>query len=240
MCLRGNVGKSEFNRGPKVELALHWLLLLILLGTQLLGVVSSIGTTLPLRLTNRESVEVSVFRLYPTPLHFRLEFNKQNGVLRPELGGKHSAPSGGIVRFANPGETIKILAVSGEARQLHEMFPGGYLAFEKDDDTAIRIFEPFVEDDDPGAYQWPPANHLRPVLPAGFSTLKFSVVQAGDSTANEQVNIYIDPPLGAKTIHTSDYMWLAWATLVWPWNLLGLVVYGWYLVKKGRRLAADN
>lgn len=221
----------------KIGLALHWLILLTLLAIQLLGIASSIGTTIPLRLTNGASVEVSVFRLYPAPLHFHLEFNKPKGTLRPELGGKHTDPNGGSIRFDNPGETIKILAASEQGRQLHEMLPGGSLVSEKWDSTAIRIFEPFVEDGDPAAYPWPPANHLRPVLPAGFSTLKFSVVQAGSITENEQVKIYIDPPLGVKTVHTSDYMWLGWATLLLPWNLFALVIYGWYLVKKARRLA---
>lgn len=220
----------------KIGLALHWLILLTLLAIQLLGVASSIGTTIPLHLTNGASVEASVFRLYPAPLHFQLEFNKPKGTLRPELGGKHTDPNGGSIRFDNPGETIKILAASEQSRQLHEMLPGGSLTRENRDSTAIRSFEPFVEDGDPAAYPWPPANHLRPVLPAGFSTVKFSVVQAGSITENEQVKIHIDPPLGTKTVHTSDYMWLSWATLFLPWNLFALVMYGWYLVRKARRL----
>ncbi|MCG2578117.1 hypothetical protein LZ012_14070 [Dechloromonas sp. XY25] len=222
-------------------MALHLLVLIALLATQLLGIASSIGTIIPLRLTKGESVEVSVFRLSPTPLHFRLDFNKQKGTIRPELGGiKHTDPNGGKIRFDSPGEAIKILAASELGRQVYEMFPGGYLAFEKDDSTAKRIFEPFVEDDDPAAYPWPPANHLRPTLPAGFSTLKFSVVQAGTITANEQVKIYIAPPLDVKTVQTSDYLWLGWATILLPWNLFALAMYGWYLLKKARRLASNK
>jgi hypothetical protein len=174
-------------------------------------------------------------------LHFELEFNKQKGTIRPELGGvKRSNPNSGEIRFDNPGETIKILAASELGRQVHEMYPGGYLANESGDSSAKRIFYPFVEDDDPAAYPWPPANHLRPLLPAGFSTLQFSVVQAGAFTTNEQVKIYLAPPLESKTIHTMDYMWLAWATLLWPLNLFGLAVYGWYLLKKAKRLASDK
>lgn len=225
----------------KIGLALHWLVLISLLAIQLLGIASSIGTTIPLRLTKGESVEVLVFRLFPAPLHFRLEFNKQKGTIRPELGGmKHTDPNSGNIQFDNPGETIKILAASELGRQVHEMFPGGYLLNEKDDSTAKRTFEPFVEDDDPATYPWPPANHLRPILPAGFSTLKFSVVQAGAITANEQVKIHLAPPLEAKKIHASDYMWLGWATLLWPWNLFALAMYGWYLLKKARRLASNK
>lgn len=225
----------------KIGLALHWLVLVTLLAIQLLGIASSIGTTIPLHLTKGESAKVSVFRLYPTPLHFRLDFDKQKGTIRPELGGiKHTAPNSGKIWFDSPGEAIKILAASELGRQEHEMLPGGYLAFEKDDSTAKRIFEPFVEDEDPAAYPWPPANHLRPILPPGFSTLKFSVVQAGTITANEQVKIYVAPPLDIKTIHTMDYMWLSWATLLWPLNLSGLAVYGWYLLKKTKRLASDK
>lgn len=225
----------------KIGLALHWLVLITLLAIQLLGIASSIGTTIPLRLTRGESVEVLVFRLYPAPLHFRLEFDKQKGTIRPELGGKkRTDPNGGKIRFDSPGETIKILATSELGRQVHEMYPGGYLAFEKDDSTAKRIFDPFVEDGDAAAYPWPPANHLRPILPAGFSKLQFSVVQSGDLTANEQVKIYVAPPLDIKSVHTMDYMWLSWATLFLPWNLFGLVMYGWYLLKKAKRLASDN
>lgn len=225
----------------KIGLALHWLVLISLLAIQILGVASSIGTTIPLRLTRGESVEVLVFRLYPAPLHFRLEFNKQEGMIRPELGGtKSNGPNSGVIQFDSPGETIKILAASEQGRQVHEMYPGGELAFEKDHSRAKRIFVPFVEDDDPAAYAWPPAHHLRPILPAGFSTLHFSVVQAGALTANEQVKIHVAPPLDVKAVHTMDYMWLGWATLLLPWNLFGLAVYGWYLLKKARRLASNN
>lgn len=220
----------------KISLALHWLVLITLLAIQLIGIASSIGTTIPLRLTKGESVEVLVFRLYPAPLHFRLEFNKQKGMIRPELGEmKRTYPNNGNMRFDNPGETIKILAASELGRQVHEMFPGGYLSNEKGDSTAKRIFEPFVEDGDPAAYPWPPANHLRPILPAGFSKVKFSVVQAGSITANEEVALYIAPPLESKNVHTLNYMWLGWATLFWPWTLFGLLMYGWYLLKKAKR-----
>lgn len=225
----------------KIGLALRWLVLLTLLAIQLLGIASSIGTTIPLRLKKGESVKMSVFRLYPAPLHFRLDFDKQKGAIRPELGGiKHTDPSSGKIWFESPGEAIKIMAASELGRQEHEMLPGGYLAFEKDEATAKRIFVPFIEDEDPAAYTWPPANHLRPVLPAGFSMLKFSVVQAGTITANEQVNIYVAPPLDIKTVHTKDYMWLSWVTLLWPLNLFALGVYGWYLLNKTKQLASDK
>lgn len=235
------MGQQGLASVQKIGLAVHWLVLIFLLAIQLLGIASSIGTTIPLHLTTGASVEVLVFRLYPAPLHFRLEFEKQKGTIRPELGGsEHTEPSGGKVWFDSPGETIKILATSELGRQVHEMFPGGYLVNEKDDSTAKRLFEPSVEDDDPAAYSWPPENRLRPILPAGFSTLKFVVVEVGAVTANEQVNIFLAPPLGAKTVHTSEYMWLAWATFLWPWNLLGLAIYGGYLLMKARRLPSNT
>jgi len=234
------VVKYKFEFVKTTGLVLHWLVLLTLLTIQLLGIVSSIGTSTPFLLGKGGSAEVTVFRLYPTPLHFSLEFNKKKGSIRSELGsGKYTNPKNGAIRFDDPSETIKILAASELGTQIYEMFPSGYLLGEKDDSIAKRTFYPFVEDNDPAAYPWPPANELRPVLPVGFSILKFSVTDTGDVFKNENVIINIAPPIEPKTVHTHDYMWLSWATILWPFNLVALGVYGWYLIWKTRKMAKE-
>jgi hypothetical protein len=222
----------------KINLVLHWLLLITLLIVQLLGLASSIGTKIPLQLTKGESVETLVFRVFPAPLNFYVEFSKQEGTIRQELGGVPLRDQkSDRIRFENPGETIKILAEGELGHQLYEMFPGWNVLHQKDESMALRPFWPFFEDDDPASYPYPAIKKAEFLaLPRGVSTVKFIAVEAGAITSNEHVKIYVDPPLGAKSVHTGDYLWLGWATLLWPWNLTLLVLYAWFLLRKTRRL----
>lgn len=210
----------------------QWAIWIGLVFIHLLGFVSSSGTTVPLRLVKGNSVEILVFRPFPDPLHLQLVFEKQSGVKRPELGGqRHIATDGGF-RFDSPGEPVKLQVTSNGTSTVFEMFPGGNLAFEERHDKAVRDFMPFVKDDDPAVFPWPPANNLRPVLSSGLSRLTISVLETGPLTAGELVTLDIGAPINPKTVHTQSYLWLGSLMLLWPINIILLLLYGVFLLKK--------
>ena len=137
---------------------MHWAVWFCLSFIHLLGFLSVNGTTQPLRLDKGNSVEISVIRPLPDPLHLQAVFEKPNGVKRPELGEKgHTEVDGGF-RFDNPGEPIKLLISVDGTTTVFEMLPGGNLVFEEKNDKARRDFEPFSDDGDPAVFPWPPIN----------------------------------------------------------------------------------
>lgn len=211
---------------------MHWAIWFCLSFIHLLGFLSLNGTTLPLRLNKGNSVEISVIRPLPAPLHLQVVFEKPSGVKRSELGGQRHTEVDGGFRFDNPGEAIK-LEVSGDgATTVFEMFPGGNLAFEEKNDKARRDFRPYLDDGDPAVFPWPPVNNLRPILPIGFSKVTITVLETGPITTGELVTLYVEPPVNPKTVHTHAYLWLGWLMLLWPLNLILLFAYGVFCLKK--------
>jgi hypothetical protein len=204
----------------------------------ILVAVSSIGTTTPLRLRQGESIEVSVFRLYPDPVQFNLQFKKPRGILRAELGNwhKHDLIGRNIV-FDSFGENIKLTVQTDHGEGLYEMRPGdihGRTDSEKNNSIAIREFNPFVEDNNPASFPNYSIIDLCPVIPSGFSKVKITVTNVGPVTENEDVQLYISPPLEVKTVHTSDYMWLGWLELFLPHAIVFAGIFGWLWVRSAK------
>lgn len=224
-------GASRLQDGT-CEMLMHWAIWFCLSFIHLLGFLSVNGTTQPLRLNKDNSVEISVVRPLPDPLHLQAVFEKPSGVKRPELGEQgHTEVDGGF-RFDNPGEPIKLLVSVDGTTTVFEMFPGGNLVFEDNNDKARRDFRPFLDDGDPAVFPWPPINHLRPLLPAGFSKVKITVLETGPITAGELITLYVEPPVSQKTVHTQAYLWLGWLMLLWPINLVLLFTYGAFCLRK--------
>jgi len=215
-----------------VGILLHWVIWFSLAFIHLLGFLSLNGTMAPLRLNKGNLVEISVVRPLPDLLHLQVVFEKPRGVKRPELGGQRHTKVDGGFRFDNPGEPIKLQVNSNGTISVFEMFPGGNLAFEEKNDNARRDFRPFLDDGDPAAFPWPPANTLRPLLPMGFSKLTITVLETGPITTGELITLYIEPPVNPKTVHTHAYLWLGWLMLLWPINLILLFAYGALCLKK--------
>lgn len=215
-----------------IVIVLHWAVWLSLVFVHYLGFVSMKGDTSYFRLTPGDSTEISLFRLYPTPLHFELHFDKLVGQLRPELGSPRYVSHENVMRFDIPGEAIKILVNDGETGEIYEQIPYGSSPREKEQSIAIRMLVPYVEHNDRKEFRWPPANELRLQLKAGFSKLKISCIEAGPLTTNEQVTLFVEPPINPKTVHTLNYMWLGWLMLVWPFTGLGLLLYAGLLLHK--------
>lgn len=215
-----------------IVIVFHWVMWLSLVFIHYLGFVSMIGDEFHLRLNQEDSTEISIFRIYPAPLHFELRFDKPIGQLRTELGSSRSVTSGNVIRFDNPGERIKILVNEGKTSAIYEQTPLWSSPREKEQPIAIRMLLPYVEHTDPKDFRWPPANELRLVLKSGFSKLKISCIEAGPLTTNEQVTLFIEPPINPKTVHTLSYMWLGWLMLVWPFTGLALLLYAGLLLHK--------
>ena len=159
-------------------------------------------------------------------------FERQKGQIRPELG--EYATRGdwrktGFLDFDNPGAPIKLL-VRGEGKEVvYEAIPAGSYGTT----TIRRELVPFVDDDNPNRFQWPPDLTLRHNLPAGYSHFLVTVQEVGNQLKGEKVKIIFGPPVTFKAV-APRYGYIWWFSF-WPLYALPLLVYGLVLLWRSIR-----
>ncbi|QUS38487.1 hypothetical protein RPMA_06310 [Tardiphaga alba] len=175
------------------------------------GSVASHTAKISIKLEPGTSAEVSVFRLAEDRLRMRLVFQGDHA-RRPELGAWTTRSDGtatGRLTFDNPGAAIRILAsLASGAPVPYEAMPtsGGGPGIAFRDLTASLAIRP-------GVWRWPPdQNGL--LLQRGANTVKLDIAAVAPPLIGERVELWVDPPLGAKQT-MPNVAWL-WGWFLWP------------------------
>ena len=208
-------------------LRIHWIALAVLSVLVLAGTfaarVSSSPAIATLALTKDGTARVSVFRLLPDAARVSIEFERARGQERPELGSFVSKSGSGWIEFSSPGAPVIVQVRGPESAAEYEALPAtAYGAQHISRDLVVR-----GGDGNPHRFVWPPDNAARPVLPAGWSTLEFSVVEVGAPLADQVVQVVVEPPLSFKS-SIPGYGFLWWF-FFWPILAFPLACYGAYL-----------
>tara|TARA_R110001606_G_C15387987_1_gene651155 strand:+ start:723 stop:1250 length:528 start_codon:yes stop_codon:yes gene_type:complete len=162
------------------------------------------------------------------------------GKTRPELGEytyRGDWKKTGFLDFINPGVPIK-LAVHGEGKEvIYEAMPAGSYGI-----TIGRDLVPFVEDENPSLFRWPPDLTLRHHIPAGYSEFVITVKELGSQLKGEKATIIIEPPVTFKTV-APRYRYIWWF-IFWPLYALLLSIYGlvllWHSIRNSPNTALER
>lgn len=209
------------------SLTIHWIALAVLSLLVLTGAlaahISSSPAGVEVALIEGRKAQVPVFRLLPDAARITLEFRRTHGQERPELGYYSTKSGSGYIEFSSPGEAIIIQVRGPDSSAEYEAFPTtGYGARHLYRDLVVRD-----NDGNPNRFAWPPDNAARPTLPAGWSTVQFTVVSAGEPITGEVVRVLVEPPLSFKS-SMPGYGFLWWF-FFWPVFALPLACYCAYL-----------
>lgn len=181
-----------------------------------------------LRLTPGASATLAVDR----PLHDRVRLSLRferptQSARRPELGDFAARKTADALRFANPGERVRLRIEAPGGTGVYELLPAGAYG-QRISRDAVR----FIDDGDDHRFPWPPQRVPRS-LPPGRSTLEVTVIEVGPAISGEDVVVHIQPPLGLKAT-AEGYRWLAWFWF-WPVYALVLGVAGLVLLRRTLR-----
>ena len=217
------------------RLRTHWViwssLVLIVATGAIISSLSSSPTITSIELAPNASVNVSVFRPLPEAIRLSMEFERPKGQKRPELGEytyRGDWRRTGFLDFANPGAPIKLLVLGEGKEVIYEAMPAGSYGT-----TIGRELVPFVDDENPNRFQWPPNLTLRHSLPVGYSDFIITVQEVGSQLKGEKVKIIIEPPVTFKTV-APRYGYIWWF-IFWPLYALPLLAYGLVLLWRSLR-----
>ena len=210
----------------------QWLLLGIAAAVLLAGAaaarISSSAAVVPLKLAVGASATLSVFRVLPDTVRLSLDFDRRDGLQRPELGESRSTSGPGYLEFASPGEPIVIRVRGPSSTADFEALPAS-------GSGANRVHRHLVirtADGDPRRFPWPPDNSARPALPVGTSTITIEVLKVGAPLAGEKVAAVFKAPLSFKE-YMPGYGFLWWF-LLWPAWAAPLVACAAFLAYRSR------
>ena len=174
----------------------------------------------PLVLTPGQTVEVSVLRLEPGSARLVVWHAYQGDDQRPELGSYSHEMVNGSWYVKYPGEPVIVQVTTALDTVVYEAAPrSGRSAH-----TLSRVLIPQPPDGDPHLLQGPQQPDAAR-LPAGRSTVRYTVLHAGPTLQGETVKIMLKPVLGFKVGESSRYDFL-WLFFLWPVAAIALAVLG--------------
>ena len=216
------------------KIKFHWWLwlfmILIVISGAALYELSSSPHLVELQLKPKEETKINVISVLNQTLRASLLF-KQPDIRRPELG-KYTTlgdrKKSGILEFVEPGEAIKLLIRSNDKEMIYEALPAGNRG-----KVISRDLVPFIDDNNPNQFQWPPNKNLDHILTMGNNTIYVSVIETGKILTNEQVSLIIKPPVTFKMVF-SGYG-LIWFLRFWPIFVFLLIAYAGILLRHSSR-----
>lgn len=206
-----------------------WITLSILLAAcTLLFQLAVYTPQLPIVLNTGQRAEITVWRPWSHPAKFELQFKRNPGQARPELGewvtpaAPANEPSAPSLVFSKPGDPVKILVeVAGQQTPLSAL-PA--TSSDNNSSTVERPLAPSSTNDNPSELVWPSATQSAVTQAAGKSQYRFTVQEVGSHLQGEQVQLLLVPPLNFKSAQPG-YDWL-WPLFFWPTFAALLAVFG--------------
>lgn len=181
--------------------------------------ISSHAYITPLALTAGQTVEVPVLRLEPGSVRLMAWHAYQGDDQRPELGSYSHEIVNGSWYVKDPGEPLIVQVATALGSVVYEAEPRGGRGAH----IISRDLTPQAPDGDPHLLQGP----LQPDaarLPAGRSTVRYTVLDVGPTLQGETVEIVLEPMLGFKSSASRyDFLWLFF---FWPLPAIALAVLG--------------
>lgn len=220
----------------KIHLTIWGVLVIVVVVGTTAASLSTSDVIVPLNLKPGETINVPIFRLFPSMLEMSLEFNRSDWhQKRPELGEPGWQETFGRVVFTKPGEPVKLLIQCDSNQAFYEAWPPSIY----DKKTICRDLHSF----NPNCFQCKPLERKIPYLklPSGKTVIGIKVVEVGKKIEGERVSLIIVPPLTFK-LASGWWYGLLWWFHLWPYYLILLAIYGVIIFKLSRpnkRIQAD-
>lgn len=181
--------------------------------------ISSHAYITPLALTAGQTVEVPVLRLEPGSVRLVVWHAYQGDDQRPELGQYSHTMVDGVWHVEDPGQPVIVQVTTALDTVVYEATP----PIGRGGKTMSRRLIPQTPDGNPHLFAGPQQPDAAR-LPAGRSTLRYTVLHAGPSLQGERVEILLEPMLGFKSSASRyDFLWLFF---FWPLPAIALAVLG--------------
>lgn len=210
-----------------------WCLIAVTISGIILNKMSSETTKINLPLSIGNTQTIKIFCLFPYNLSLKLMFSRSGSEKRPELGSY--PPVGnwretGKLKFKNPGEPVKFILSDSNKEVIYEAMPAsGY-----GENTLSRDLVVFEDDHNPSEFSWPRSQKKSYQLKSGFNVFQIAVLEVGEKIRGEQIQLWVDPPLGFKTTHRS-YSFL-WYFYFWPVYVLLLFLMFLILLYREKKM----